>query len=161
MLITVKYFNDDDKKVTSFENFLQKDKRYIYGLKEYHYQTDDDIKMGDIVLVPVSFHESEYLKWALVTGIDTKTNYADLPYEVKYVYAKLTLSQHVNMRIKAKKQAALWQRIEQRAQLLKKIHELKKLAKHDQQLAKMLTELDPDNMDIDTLLMSLQENNNS
>ncbi|MBU3851636.1 MAG: hypothetical protein H9901_02945 [Candidatus Paralactobacillus gallistercoris] len=65
------------------------------------------------------------------------------------------------MRIKAKKQAALWQRIEQRVQLLNRIHELKKLAKHDQQLAKMLTELDPNNIDIDTLLMALQENNNS
>lgn len=154
MLVAVKFLSDDVMKdTTNYKNFLKQQKRNIYG-REYFYQTDDDLHVNDIVLVPVDYkYQTGALKAAVVTEVIIDGNEIDSPsYEIKWVYSKITPTKYLNRKIDNMRKADLLVKLNKRQHLIAKINELRHAAVDDKEIVDILAKLNLTDTDLDDLI---------
>lgn len=154
MLVAVKFLSDDVMKdTTNYKNFLKQQKRNIHG-REYFYQTDDDLHVNDIVLVPVDYKcQTGALKAAVVTEVIIDGNEIDSPsYEMKWVYSKIIPTKYLNRKIDNMRKANLLVKLNKRQHLIAKINELRHAAVDDKEIADILVKLNLTDTDLDDLI---------
>lgn len=152
MLVAVKFLDEDIlKDVNAYKTFLKQQKRNIYG-REYFYQTDDDIHVNDIVLVPVDYkYQTNVLRAAVVVEVNVSKDLDSLAYDVKWIYSKVEPTKYLNKKIDNMRKADLLVKLNKRERLIAKINDLKHSATDNQELADILAKIDLDDIDIDDL----------
>lgn len=138
MLISVELLNIDVDE--AFDNLLKgtdlATKHYMLTYKT----ANENIKTGDLVVVNVDHRRSGYAEnaIAIVKKVLTDKTEKDFEFKIKPVLATMAYDQAITDAQNEKRKADLMQKMEERAEKLTKIEQMKKLAGDDKEMQSMI-----------------------
>lgn len=148
MIIQVQVFDDEVSVLDHSYTFATKGKGYqnlhLWPFKNI-YKTSLKVQKGDLVVVPVHNNESGQvgIKLAVVREVkDAKVTEDDYPNPIKSIYFKLEADTPIQEAVKAQEREELLEKMKKRAKELDQIKAMRKYAKDDEEMRKMIDEYD-------------------